>query len=518
MIQINNLELTHMKDLRILLTEFNLVINKNDKIAIIGEEGNGKSTLLKYIYNRETIVDYIVVKGNLIIKDETIGYLPQELDENNLNLSVYNYLLNNNFFDYGYDEQMKLAIKLDFPFDLFYSSNLIKTLSGGEKVKLQLILLLISKPSVLLLDEPSNDLDIDSLIVLEKVIKEFDGAVLFISHDEVLIQNCANRIVHIKSLRRKTKAIYTIYNGSYDEYINKLDNDIASQNRKAKFDMKQKKLRDEKLDRIYKSVDYALNTISRSNPSEAKNLKDKMRSVKSMEKRFSKEDENMTKFAENEEAINLKEIVKRTPLPKNKVVLDLHLDKLIVDNKILSNNIDLVVVGNEHIGIIGNNGVGKSTLLKYIYSNLKQRKDLKVGYIPQNYEDELDLSQSLIEYLSISNDKDYLSKMRTFLAALKFTYEEMEHKISQLSGGQKVKALILKLLLNDYNVLILDEPTRNLSPLSNPVFRDLLRKFDGMIISISHDRKYLDEVVDKLYKLDVSGLKEVSKEILFESN
>lgn len=175
-------------------------------------------------------------------------------------------------------------------------------------------------------------------------------------------------------------------------------------------------------------------------------------------------------------------------------------------NKILSKNLKLEVVGNTHICIIGKNGVGKSTLLKQIYEILKDREDIKVGYMPQTYDDILNKYEYVLDFLSPSGSKEKITKARMYLGNMKFTREEMTSKIKELSNGTKAKLFFTKLVLEENDVLILDEPTRNVSPLSNPVIRKSLREYKGVIISISHDRKFIDEVIDTTYILTELGL------------
>ena len=231
-----------------------------------------------------------------------------------------------------------------------------------------------------------------------------------------------------------------------------------------------------------------------------------MKSLKSQEKRYEREKSEFVEMPDVEEAINLQN-ASIEKIPNGKNILNLALPSLTVNGNELAKNINLMVFGREHIVIIGHNGSGKTTLIKHIYDILQQKNDIKLGYMPQDYEDLLDAEMSPIDLLTKNNKtKEFMTKARTYLGSLKFTPEEVTNKIKYLSGGQKAKLLLLKLILDEANVLILDEPTRNLSPLSNPVIRKLLQDFPGTIISVSHDRKYIEEVCDKIYELTPNGL------------
>ena len=193
-------------------------------------------------------------------------------------------------------------------------------------------------------------------------------------------------------------------------------------------------------------------------------------------------------------------------LPSGKNILNLNIDNLIMDQRTLASNINLVVNGPQHLVIIGRNGIGKTTLLKHVYDEISGREDINVGYMPQNYDDFMDLEQTAVDFIKTGSQAEDITKARTFMGSMKFTSEEMLSKIKNISGGQKAKLLLLKMILNECNVLLLDEPTRNLSPLSNPVIRNVLANYNGAIISVSHDRKYIDEVCDVIYELTPNGL------------
>ena len=500
MLIISNLSLILKKDLRVLIKDFSLTVYKKDKIGIIGEEGNGKSSLLKAIYNQEEASKYLEIKGTINIKNEKIGYLPQMVEKELLEKSV-NELLNEKI-DYSLLDYKKYYFYIDkFNLDeekLLSSSLLVGNLSGGERIKLFLLIELMKEPTVLLLDEPSNDLDLLSLNLLEELIINLDIPVIFISHDEHFLSRCVNRIVHIESLKSKSEARVSVKNLSYDDYYQTREDFLDKNIREFNKDKENFEKKIEKYNRVYQSVNYALNTVSRQAPSVAKNLKDKMHSIKSMGKRYIKEKENLTQKYEVEDAINLKfdNLDKGRSgssnskinylVDANKEVLDLNIDSLKANSGItlIDKQISLYIKGAKKVALIGENGVGKTTLLRLIYHELKKNTSFKVGYMSQNYEDELLNYLSPLDYLSktlnVSNKED-LTKIQTYLGSLKLTYEEMNRSISSLSGGEKAKIFFAKLILEKDNVMLLDEPTRNISPLSNKAFINSIKEYNGVL-------------------------------------
>lgn len=227
-----------------------------------------------------------------------------------------------------------------------------------------------------------------------------------------------------------------------------------------------------------------------------------MHSLKAQEKKLNNLE--ITEIPDYEENINF--FFEDAFIPSTKKILNLNIKELKVENKVLAKNIELNIIGNKHICIIGKNGVGKSTLIKIIYENLKNRTDIKVGYMPQTYDDVLNNYKNVLDFLCTGKDKEEITKVRMYLGNMNFTRDEMMGEIKNLSGGSKAKLFLIKLVLDKCNVLILDEPTRNVSPLSNPVIRKVLKEFNGTIISISHDRKYIDEVANEIYELTKDGL------------
>ena len=499
MLELKNITVNLKNDGRYIADDFTFALNRGEKAVIIGEEGNGKSTLLKFIYERELVEEYCDCSGEVISKGK-MAYLPQIMEADCGALSLAEYFESSEYYMHT-DILAKLGLSMDF----ILSDQKLATLSGGEKVKVQLARLLMEEPDILLLDEPTNDLDISTLRWLETFIAGSRLPVLYISHDETLIENTANVIIHMEQIVRKTKCRISVARCSYREYLSRRRSLFAHQEQVAQKQRDDYEKQMEKWRRIYNRVDHEQEVISRQNPGAGRLLKKKMHSVLSTGRRFEREKENFLDFPQEEEAI-LAKFDEFIHLPSGKTVLDFSSEKLCIGERVLSRNLRLSVFGNEHIGIIGRNGAGKSTLLKMLWDELKDRCDITAAFMPQDYAKVLDFDKTPIQYLAENYTKADMTKARTYMGGMKFTHEEMTGKIGSLSGGQKAKILFLDMVLHRADVLLLDEPTRNFSPLSNPVVRAALHNFGGAVISVSHDRKYLDEVCDKVYELRESGL------------
>lgn len=506
MLQIKNLTISHKKDLRTIIADFSLTLNDGDKAAIIGEEGNGKSTLMKLIYNPGLVEEYVEYTGEIINPNNHVGYLAQELTSEDLDKTVYEYCLEEEAFsELTPKELTDIARQVGFLMERFYSDQKVDTMSGGEKVKLQLARLLMKQPDLLLLDEPSNDLDIDTLKWLERFIVNCRQPVLYISHDETLLENTANMIIHLEQVRRKTVPKHTVIKMGYAQYY---DTRIRGLERQEQIARKQRSDYEKQMDRyrqIEQKVEHQQNIITRQDPAGGRLLKKKMHSVKSMGKRFERQKEDFLDIPETEDAILIK-FASNSAMPNGKVVLDYSLEELSIEDRVLSKDIRLHVEGPRKVCIIGKNGCGKTTLMKQIAKQMLARTDIKAAYMPQNYTDLLDMNQTPVQFLTRTGDREENVRICTYLGSMKYTADEMNHKIEELSGGQKAKLILLKMSIEGYNVLLLDEPTRNFSPLSNPVIRRTLSDYTGTIISISHDRKYLNEVCDTIYELTMNGL------------
>jgi len=482
MLEIKNVTISMNINDRVIIDGFNFVLNRDDRAVIIGEEGNGKSTLIKMIFDEDMASGYAHMDGQ-IVKKGKMAYLPQFLLPQQLAMPI------NEFFgDENLGRHTKMLAQFGLDLDFLMQNRRMETLSGGEKIKLQLAKILMSEPDILLLDEPTNDLDLDTLDWLENFINSAAQPILYISHDETLIEHTANVIIHIEQLVKKSKSKITVYRGGYKDYIKTRGLSYDRQMQVAKKQRADHKAQIQRWRQIHDKVEHQQNAISRGDPAGGRLLKKKMANVKAMERRLGKQSEDFLEIPQMEEAI-LAGFDPKINIPNGKVILDMP---------------QLTVTGAVCIGIVGKNGVGKTTLLRKIWMQLKDRADIKAAYMPQDYTEVLDYNQNVLDFLVQTGEKTDITHARTYLGGMKFTKDEMMGKIGRLSGGQKAKVLFLDMVLKGANVLVLDEPTRNFSPLSAPEIRRTLGDFGGAIISISHDRKYLDEVCDEVYEL-ISG-------------
>lgn len=503
MLTIKDLTINLREDDRIILKDFDFVLNDGDKVGLIGEEGNGKSLLLKAIVNKKEIENYCDISGDIYKTNDIIAYLPQSLDKKYYKLTTNEYFYKHiDLALVDYNKLYKYISEFDLPEDILSDKIKMENLSGGEKIKFMLLIEMLKDPTIFLFDEPSNDLDYDSLIWLENFMKKLDIPLIFVSHDTKLLSNVANKIIHLEQVKRRTEAKHTISNNSYEDYVKKRENFINTEVSRANKDKEEFEKKLGRYKKVHDSVEHSLR--STKNDVEGRLLKEKMHTVKSIGRRLEKEEANLSKKPDYEEAIDIffDEDIK---VANGKQVLDYKLDELKAGDRILAKNIDLKVIGPEKICIMGKNGVGKTTLLKKI-KNECQTLNLRVGYMPQSYSDYEKGDINAIEYLADSFAKDEQTKASNLLGSLNFKREEMFRNIADLSGGQKAKLFFAKMNLDKAEVLILDEPTRNLSPLSKPEIIAALKNYKGVIIAVSHDIEFIDQVFDKKLKLSSAGL------------
>lgn len=513
MIDFKDVSIYLNKNGRKLIEGLNFSINYGDKIAVIGEEGNGKSTLMKAIVD-EKLLDYATIEGQINRHGCKIGYLSQFLDENWYNQLTTSYFLKDfaweeeNYDRYNeFNEIYKIAAVLNIDKQILDEERIIGSLSGGEKIKLQLLKILHKNPDVFVLDEPTNDLDIKSLEWLENFIIKVDKPIIYVSHDETLLEKTANAVLHIEQLKKKKVPKWSFQRVSYKEYIERRKLLLEREERIALKERADDYERMEKWRQVYNRVNHELNTITRQDPAGARLLKKKMKAIKSQEKRFEKEREEFTDIPDVEEAINVK-FEERTRLSRQ--IFDVDIDQLTIGEKVLAKNLHLEMTGSKKYVIVGDNGVGKTTFLKYLYSIINNEHNVSIGYMPQNYDEYLKQYNSVLDFIeSFCETKEDITRARTFLGSMKFTTEETESRIDELSGGQKAKLYILKMIMSNYDLLLLDEPTRNLSPLSNPIIRKAFKNYNGAIVAVSHDRKFIEEVFDEIYELTSTGIKKL---------
>lgn len=494
-----------------LIDDVSFSLGQEDKLAIIGEEGNGKSTLLKAIYDTNTIEDYTSISGTIDMDYKRIGYLSQHLSDVWMKQGILDYLLKDHPEEdiawERYNELVsyeKLCTSLKIPASLLRSTQMIQTLSGGEKVKLQLLKLMYQERDLLLLDEPTNDLDIPTLQWLENFILKQRIPVIFISHDEALLSRCANRILHLEQLNKKSKARYTDFHGGYDAYVHarqqKLGKDIQIA-RKEKQEYIKKKI---KLNDFKNALHDALNDTVR-NPGQAAMLKKKMANIKAQERRF--DEDGYSHVDSVEEAIDV--VFEKTHSIQSKWIIN-DVFEVCVQGRVLIKPFHMEVLRKDKVFIVGANGCGKTLWMKQLYAKLKERSDITVGYMPQNYMDLVEQNEIPTTFLLESGDRKDVSYSRELLGRMKFTSEEMIKPIHTLSEGQKAKLYLLNFIKRRCNVLLLDEPTRNLSPLSAPIIRSILEAFDGCIIAVSHDRTCIKQIATRV--LLVSNQEVIEKE------
>ena len=504
MIKINHLTITQNKDLRDLVSDLNMTIQNGEKVAIIGEEGNGKSTLLRALMG-EALPDF-TIRGDIQSDYQSLAYIPQKLPEKLKKKTLHDYFfLDSIYLDYS--ALYRLAEELHFDSDRFAINQEIGSLSGGEALKIQLIHELAKPFEILFLDEPSNDLDLETVDWLKGQIRKIRQTVIFISHDEDFLSQTADTIVHLRLVKHRKEAETLVEHLDYDRYSEQRKANFARQSQQAANDQRAYDKTMEKHRRVKQNVETALRATKDSTAGRL--LAKKMKNVLSQEKRIEKTAQFMTQKPLEEEQIQLffSDI---QPLPASKVLIQLEKENLSIGDRVLAQELQLTIRAQDKIGIIGPNGIGKSTLLAKLKQLLNDKREISLGFMPQDYHKKLQLDLSPIAYLSKTGEKEELQKIQSHLASLNFSYPEMQHQIHSLSGGQQGKLLLLDLVLRKPNFLLLDEPTRNFSPTSQPEIRKLFATYPGGLVTVSHDRRFLKDVCSIIYRLTEHGLEVVN--------
>ena len=496
MLEINQLSIHHLKDSKPIITDLHLIVNPGEKLAIIGEEGTGKSSLLKTIVSPKLIASYADYTGQIHNQFKKIGYLPQSLSRKESDQTVSDFLYKNMDYLFNYTAFYQMAAQLGLNLTILEEKNQpLSCLSGGEKLKLQLSKLTGQEADLLLLDEPTSDLDIDSQVVLKKFIQESNKTIIFISHDEAILEDTATAILHLELLKHRQLPRASYFQGKYQDYLKQRQSAYTKQLQEAKNDCRLKEKRDAKIQRLHQAAQY--NVRHTHDSTLGRLAAKKMKNVLSLEKRYQKEDSNRTEFPENMDSIALffNDI---STLDKNKRILSWK------NHQLPSGQIiNLDIFGQDKLVITGKNGIGKTRLIKQIYHDLNQNQQLSIGYMPQDYDSFFSKEISALNFLDdVANE----NTARTILACLQFTREEMEHSALNLSGGQKAKLFLAHMVLAKNQVIILDEPTRHFSPTSQPLIRELFLNYPGCIISVSHDQHFIQTVARKHYRLTENSL------------
>ena len=506
-----------------LFRNVSFVVNDRDRIALVGKNGAGKSTMLKIICGMQKPTDGKVAIPN----DTTIGYLPQVMIlQDNTTVKeearkAFSYVtkmkariddLNRQLTertDYESESYAALVEKFTQEHDRFmmlggdnYEAEIERTLtglgflrtdfdrptsefSGGWRMRIELAKILLRRPDILLLDEPTNHLDIESIGWLERFLQQSAKAVVLVSHDRAFINNVTNRTIEI------TCGQVNDYRVKYDEYI-KLRDERHEQQLRA-YENQQKEIADIKdfIERFRYKPTKAVQVQSR---------------IKQLEKIVP---------IEVDEVDNATMHLKFPPCLRSgdyPVICD-GVGKSYGDHNVFS-NVDLTIKRGEKVAFVGKNGEGKSTLVKCIMGeipfdgNLKVGHNVQIGYFAQNQAQLLDGELTVFETIDNVAKGDIRLKIKNILGSFMFCGEDVDKQVKVLSGGERSRLAMIKLLLEPVNLLILDEPTNHLDLKTKDVLKQALQDFDGTLIVVSHDRDFLDGLVSKVYEFGHGRVRE----------
>lgn len=509
-----------------ILENVNFTVNEYDKIGIIGVNGTGKTTLFKIIsgiygydsgdiytskdceigyleqntnfHSENTILEEVLeVFKDVIEMEKYLRDLEHKISEesSNTNSTTLEKLMNeysnkleafSDMNGYGYKSEAKGVLK-GLGFSDEDMDKPISILSGGEKTRVLLGKLLLKKPTLLLLDEPTNHLDSEAIEWLEVFLKQYKGTVILISHDRYFLDQVVNRIFEIHNKKLKT------YNGNYSDFIKA--SAIEKELELKKFEDQQKdiKKQEESIERL-----------------KAFGREKHLKRARSKEKALAKVD-----VLDKPEAYRKKAKIEFNPsVTSGNDVLQLRDISMGYGERILFKDLNLDIYRGEKVALIGANGIGKSTLFKIIMNeitplsgDIKFGTNVNVSYFHQEQKT-LNLDNTIIDEIWEDNKQLTQTSLRTMLGAFLFEGEEVFKKISTLSGGERARVAILKLILSNANLLLLDEPTNHLDIDSKEVLEDALSSYTGTIFTISHDRYFLNTVVDKVLVLDENGITE----------
>ena len=522
MISINNLTVAYGGFT--LLNEINFHISESDKIGLVGKNGAGKSTILKLICGLQSPTNGKVAVPN----DVKIGYLPQimehhrgrsvideamtafadmfaqeaELERITLELSertdyesqAYQDLIiamneiNDRISMARSDNPQVLAEKTLIGLGFKYEEldRPTETFSQGWNMRIELAKILLSKPDVLLLDEPTNHLDIESIEWLEGYLKDYRGSLVLISHDRKFLDNVTNRTVEIMVGRIHD------YKVPYSKYLELRRERLAQQ--QAAYENQQRMI--EKTEEFIEKFRYK--------PTKSNQVQSRVKQLEKLE-RIEVDLEDRSTLA-----------VKFPPAPRSGDIAYKAVDmKVGYGEKVVFSDAQIEVRRGEKVALVGRNGEGKTTLMRVIMNELdpmagdsKIGYNVNIGYYAQNQEDILDKEDTVFGTLDRVAVGDIRLKLRDILGAFLFKGEDIDKKVAVLSGGERARLAMAKLILKPYNLLALDEPTNHMDIRSKDILKQALKSYDGTLIIVSHDRDFLDGLVDKLYEFRDGKVKE----------
>ena len=507
-----------------LLDDINFHISENDKIGLVGKNGAGKSTVLKLICGLQS-----PTSGKVAVPSGVrIGYLPQIM-EHHKGRSVIDEAMTafadmfrmedeikdivaelEKRTDYESKEYQDLIIRMNdlndtlamrqsesprvqaertlmglgFKYDELERHT--ETFSQGWNMRIELAKILLSRPDVLLLDEPTNHLDIESIEWLESYLKDYRGSMVLISHDRKFLDNTTNRTVEIM-----LGHIHD-YKVPYSKYLELRKERIAQQ--KAAYENQQRMI--EKTEEFIEKFRYK--------PTKSNQVQSRIKALEKLD-RIEVDEEDRSRLA-----------VKFPPAPRSGDIAFKAVDLTVgYGSKVVFSGANIEVKRGEKVALVGRNGEGKTTLMKVIMRELDPMSgearvghNVNIGYYAQNQEDILDKNDTVFETLDRIAVGDIRTKLRDILAAFLFKGEDIDKKVAVLSGGERARLAMAKLMLKPYNLLALDEPTNHMDIRSKDILKQALKSYDGTLVVVSHDRDFLDGLVTKLYEFRDGHVKE----------
>ncbi len=507
-----------------LFKDISLLINPRDRIGLVGKNGAGKTTLLKVIMGQQPPTSGVVTMSG----DTTLGYLPQQMKvhdtttlveetakafEEVLQLEAEMERLTAEIAlrdDYQSEEYGELVHRLSEATERhnllggesrdaqiertllglgFKREDLNKptsTFSGGWRMRIELAKLLLRKPSVFLLDEPTNHLDIESIQWLEGYLKDYPGAVLLISHDRDFLDNVTNRTVEL--LLGK---VYD-YKVPYSQYVvlrkERREAQVAAYNNQQRL--------------IEKSEEFI--EKFRYKPTKSNQVQSRIKQLEKLE-RIEIDEEDLS-------ALNLK----FPPAPRSgQIVAEIKEVGKSFGAKRVFSGADFTIEKGDRIALVGRNGEGKTTLARILIGELEPSEgsikvgaNVSIGYYAQNQDDLMDGEFTVYDTLDKVAVGDIRTRLRDILGAFLFRGEDVDKKVKVLSGGERSRLAMARMMLSPHNLLVLDEPTNHMDMRSKDILKEALLKYDGTLVVVSHDREFLDGLVDKVYEFRDGGVKE----------